>query len=307
MKLSQMQYFCAAYANRSLTKAAQQLFVSQPAITIAIKELEEELHILLFIRKNNRIIPTEEGAIFYLQAQDILRQVETVRQKMISISEQETAIRLGIPYITAIYLIPELRRFERQFRQKHPEIHLEISEENPESIVVMLESKQLDLAIDVLKDPHFADFGGMMLCEHQFYLCVNKQHPLASKELITPDMLLGETMATNYSDKAYPNQEIKRWFHNAGCLPPRQIHLNQASTLLKLLSINEVVALLRREMLTIGNEIVCIPLKDPIRIQLSIHWCRQPHMQSKTVILLEGLSRFKFTAFGDSKTVNRSR
>ncbi|MGI6739292.1 MAG: LysR family transcriptional regulator [Christensenellales bacterium] len=303
MQLSQLQYFCATYINRSISKAAQQLFVSQPTISIAIKKLEEELNNLLFIRINNCIIPTEEGTIFFLQAQEILRQVETAKQNMINISRQETTIRLGIPYITAIYLIPKFRRFEREFHKKHPEIHLKISEENPESIADMLRSKQLDLAVDAFKDPYFADFNGMILCEHQIYLCVNKQHPLASKELITPDMLIGETIATNYSEKAFPNRKIKQWFHKAGYLPPQQMYLNQASTLLRLLSINEVVALLRPKMLNIGKNIVCIPLKDPIYIQLSIHWCHQKHMQSKIAILLESLNWFKYTSFDGSKTV----
>lgn len=294
MKFSQMRYFCSAYINRSITRAAQQLYVAQPTVTMAIRELEEELRVRLFERKNNRIVPTKEGEYFYMQACGILAQIEQVKQEMQCVAEKGTLIRIGVPYITAVYLIPEFMRFEKQFQSKYPQIHIQISEKRPEDVAVLLQEKQLDMAVNVLNDPHFAQFEGMMLCEHSIYLCLNKRHSLAKERVITPQMLKEETLATNYSEKAFPNQEIKRWFERAGCTPPRQIYLNQASTLSRLLSNNEVVALLRPEMVTIGRDIACVPIQDPIRLQLSIHWRRYPQMSSAMVSLLEELSRFRF-------------
>ncbi|MEA4899633.1 MAG: LysR family transcriptional regulator [Christensenellaceae bacterium] len=294
MKFSQMRYFCSAYINRSITRAAQQLYVAQPTVTMAIRELEEELRVRLFERKNNRIVPTKEGEYFYTQACGILAQIEQVKQEMQCVAEKGTLIRIGVPYITAVYLIPEFMRFEKQFQSKYPQIHIQISEKRPEDVAVLLQEKQLDMAVNVLNDPHFAQFEGMMLCEHSIYLCLNKRHSLAKERVITPQMLKEETLATNYSEEAFPNQEIKRWFERAGCTPPRQIYLNQASTLSRLLSNNEVVALLRPEMVTIGRDIACVPIQDPIRLQLSIHWRRYPQMSSAMVSLLEELSRFRF-------------
>ena len=297
MKISQMRYFCSAYINGSITKAAQQLYVAQPTITMAIRELEEELCVRLFERKNNRIIPTKEGEYFYVQVCSILAQIEQVKQTMRSTAEQETIIRIGVPYVTAIYLIPEFMRFEKQFQRKYPQIHIQIRETRPEDVAALLQEKQLDMAVNVLNDPYFAQFEGMMLCEQSIYLCLNKRHPLAKARIITPQMLEDETLGTNYSEKAFCNQAIKKWFEKAGCKPPKQIYLNQASTLSRLLSNNEVVALLRPEMITIGHDIVCVPLQDPIHIQLSIHWCRCSRMPNAMISLLEELNNFQFSTW----------
>ncbi len=65
MKLSQMRYFQAVCLYGSTTRAADSLFVSQPSISMAIKELEEELHVKLFVRQNNRMMLTREGSFFW--------------------------------------------------------------------------------------------------------------------------------------------------------------------------------------------------------------------------------------------------
>ena len=69
MKIIQLEYFCAVSRYHSITQAAQKLFVTQPAISTAIKELEKEFSVNLFVRSKNHLTLTTEGEIFYQKAQ----------------------------------------------------------------------------------------------------------------------------------------------------------------------------------------------------------------------------------------------
>ena len=65
MKIIQLEYFCAVCRYHSITQAAQKLYVTQPAISKAIQELEKEFSVNLFIRSKNHMILTEEGKRFF--------------------------------------------------------------------------------------------------------------------------------------------------------------------------------------------------------------------------------------------------
>lgn len=64
MKLTQLEYFCVAARYHNITKAAKELFVTQPSISNAIRTLEEEFGVNLFFRNNNKLTLTPEGELF---------------------------------------------------------------------------------------------------------------------------------------------------------------------------------------------------------------------------------------------------
>ena len=75
MKIIQLEYFCAVCRYHSITQAAQKLYVTQPAISNAIKELEKEFSINLFTRSKNHMELTKEGEIFYQKQADFSTQL----------------------------------------------------------------------------------------------------------------------------------------------------------------------------------------------------------------------------------------
>ena len=83
MTLNQLKYFCETCRCHSITAAANQLFVTQPAISLAIRELEAEFGITLFTRFNNRLTLTEDGALFYKKADYILQYCKDMQFELI--------------------------------------------------------------------------------------------------------------------------------------------------------------------------------------------------------------------------------
>ncbi|MBR2257939.1 MAG: LysR family transcriptional regulator [Blautia sp.] len=118
MTLNQLLYFCTAARFHSITKAANNLMVTQPAVSIAIKELEKEISINLFHHSGNRLILTEEGEGFYLKATQILSDCEELKMEYIGKSSIRSHVRLGIPPLLSTIFFPEMLD---SFHVDHPE------------------------------------------------------------------------------------------------------------------------------------------------------------------------------------------
>jgi len=88
MTLLQMQYFKAVCLNGSVTHAAEELFVSRPAVSRLLSELERELGVMLFWRSSTGIALTEAGTLFYENCNDILNRVEALEKRMLEICEK---------------------------------------------------------------------------------------------------------------------------------------------------------------------------------------------------------------------------
>ncbi len=92
MTLNQLRYFCTASRCHSITKAAEELYVTQPTVSVAIRDLEIEFGISLFYRKGNRLILTEEGEELYNKATYILRVLHQASGRLLQYGESKTPL-----------------------------------------------------------------------------------------------------------------------------------------------------------------------------------------------------------------------
>lgn len=96
MTLAQLNYFCMACRLKSITKAAEQLYVTQPAITSAIRELEKEYQLVLLERNGRAISLTEEGKLFYKSAGALLEHAKDLDRQLHDLAQQKRYVRLGL-------------------------------------------------------------------------------------------------------------------------------------------------------------------------------------------------------------------
>lgn len=108
MTLNQLRYFCTASRCHSITKAAEELYVTQPTVSVAIRDLEIEFGISLFYRKGNRLILTEEGEELYNKATYILQYCTELQADYSSMARVKPPLRIGIPPMLSTVFFPEL-------------------------------------------------------------------------------------------------------------------------------------------------------------------------------------------------------
>lgn len=182
MKISQMEYFSCVCRCGSITKAAKELHISQPSVTAAVHELEKELGVNLFLRRNNKIQLTEEGWFVQERIDGILKSMDTLNRDLNDFVGQKNHIRLGVPLQIGSFLLPLLFG---KFRQEYPDISLEIEESGAIDIVKKLLDDQLDLAILSVDSSRIWDVEWTHLYNSEFCFCVSKDHELAKKESVS--------------------------------------------------------------------------------------------------------------------------
>lgn len=142
-------YLVARY--KSFTKAAQELYISQPAVTQTIKKLEEQLNIKLFNRSSNGAINlTAAGEVVYYYAEKIFNLAianKTVVEQARDASFE--VINIGVPtHIGSFYLV----KYLKMFNEKYPNVKFNIINKKSDEMITMLKKRELDVVIDTNMD-----------------------------------------------------------------------------------------------------------------------------------------------------------
>jgi LysR family transcriptional regulator, hydrogen peroxide-inducible genes activator len=146
IQFAQLKYFLALAATKNYSLAAEQCNVSQPALSMAIRKMEEDLDLILIDRKSNPISLTEKGDVIASQAMKILEEF-SVMEKLASdlhLDKLNGSIKFGIIPTLAPYVVP---LFIKRFSENYPEIELIIEEDTTKSIIQKLKSSEIDAAL----------------------------------------------------------------------------------------------------------------------------------------------------------------
>ena len=189
LTLNELRYIVAVAQERSFGRAAAKCFVSQPALSVAIQKLEEELGAPLFERGTAEIGITPVGERIVEQAQKVLEEAARIREIAIGGRNQLVGpLRLGIIHTVAPYLLPDLIR---ELHVAAPQMPLDIEETLTENLESGLRTGRVDAAIIALPfDP-----PGVIteyLYEEPFQVVVPQGHRWARRKSIAPGELAAE-------------------------------------------------------------------------------------------------------------------
>ncbi|MGE5667344.1 MAG: LysR substrate-binding domain-containing protein, partial [Betaproteobacteria bacterium] len=189
MTLNELRYIVAVAQERSFGRAAAKCFVSQPALSVAIQKLEDELGAALFERGKGEITVTPLGERIVEQAQKVLEEAGRIREIAIGGRNQLVGVlRLGVIHTVAPYLLPDLIP---ELHAAAPQMPLEIEETLTEHLETGLKSGRVDAAIIALP----FDVAGVVtefMYEEPFQVVVPLGHKWAKRKAVAPDELATE-------------------------------------------------------------------------------------------------------------------
>ena len=270
MTLNQLRYFCTASRCHSITKAAEELYVTQPTVSVAIRDLEIEFGISLFYRKGNQLILTQEGEAFYEKATYILQYCNELQADYSSMSRVKPPLRIGIPPMLSTVFFPELLT---AFHQDHPEIAVVLEEYGSVRACDLVQNDTLDLALVNMEQYNIDKFHNVVLANDQVVFCVNKNHRLADKEIVTTKEMSKELLIFFNADSVQ-NQLLKTRFEMDGYIPNIVMRSSQIYTTLQFIKTGKYSCFLYSSMLDkfTDSEITGIPLNPPIHIKIGMIW-----------------------------------
>ena len=189
MTFNELRYIVAVANEKSFGRAAQKCFVSQPALSVAIQKLEEDLGARLFERGKSEVSVTPVGERIVEQAQKVLEEVARIREiAQAGRNPLVGTLKLGVIYTVAPYLLPDLIPMLHEIA---PQMPLEIEENLTAELEVALKTGRIDAAIVALP---FTLAGSVteFLYEEPFQVVVPHGHKWAKRKSIQPDELATE-------------------------------------------------------------------------------------------------------------------
>ena len=189
MEIRTLRYFLAVAREENMSKAAELLHISQPALSKAVKSLEEELGKKLFVRHSFSIELTEEGVLLRERAEDLVSMADKIEKEFLFLDD----ITSGDLYfgLAESYQVRYLAREIRLFKQKYPGLRYHVTSGDTEQVTEKLDKGLLDFAL-ICETPDPNKYEYVILPEQdRFGLVMRCDHELAKKDAISPKDLEG--------------------------------------------------------------------------------------------------------------------
>lgn len=206
MTLTELKFIVSVARERNFRRAAEKCFVTQPALSLGIKKLEDELGVLIFERGHNEVAVTEIGEQIIEQANRVLEEAERIKELAVQGNDQLSGpIKLGVIYSTGPYLLPEIIPI---LRKTAPEMPLDVEENLTANLEVQLKSGMIDAAIVALP----FDIPGIKvqpLYDESFVVAVPVQHPWSGRKSVSAEELSEEKVLLLNSGHCFSNQVVQ--------------------------------------------------------------------------------------------------
>ena len=206
MEIKNLRYFLAVAREENMSKAAEQLHVSQPTLSKTLKSLEEELGKKLFVRHSFSISLTDEGMLLRDRAQDLVAMSDKIEQEFNSLDD----ITGGYIYfgLAESYQIRYLAREIYKLKEKYPNFTYHITSGDTEQVTEKLDKGILDFAV-LCETPDSNKYEYVKFPEADVWGAIMpSSHPLARKKSIRVSDLIGQPLFV--SEQSW-NNEIKAW------------------------------------------------------------------------------------------------
>ena len=182
-RLKPLRAFCQTVRLGSVSRAAEALYVSQPAVTLQLQALERDLGVALFERSGRRLAPSREGQLLYDMALPLVESLDGLeaafREKVRGLDAGE--LNIAANSSTILYLLP---RIVENFRARHPDVRLTLHNAISADGTDLLREDAVDLAIgsmlDVPADLHYAP-----VYRFEQLLITPPDHPLARQRTVS--------------------------------------------------------------------------------------------------------------------------
>lgn len=185
--MKQMKYFQAVVRCKSFTKAAEECFISQSAISQQIRALENELGVKLLIRRNRSFSLTPAGEYFYQKSLVLISDYERICRETVRVAKKDQA-KLHVGCIRG-YCGGEFELVVADFAEKYPEVSVEIMSGNHEELYDALRGGHADLILNDQRRAFSDEYVNCVLAAKECYVEIAARNPLSDRSCIETEEL----------------------------------------------------------------------------------------------------------------------
>jgi DNA-binding transcriptional LysR family regulator len=239
--LGQLEAFVQVANQRSFSRAAEALFLTQPSVTARIQALERDLSERLFERSGRGVHLTEVGACFLPHAERVLGSLRTGRDAIEALRNlQSGSLFIASATTVSTYILPGLLR---AFRSRFPHVEVSVRTGRSEQVLEMLLADEAPIGL--VRAVHHPDIDVRGLIEDEVILVANADHDLAHGGTISVEQLAGHPFIFFDRNSSYYSL-AQRLFRQHGIVPRQQMELDSMEATKKMVEEGLGIALLPR-------------------------------------------------------------
>ena len=274
MELKPLRYFYEVARQGSFTRAAETLKLAQPAISMAIRKLENELELSLFHRRERTISLTDEGHSLFVQAEKILQAVSDAELEMQELKGLDRGeVRVGIPSMLGSFYFPPILM---AFRHRYPGLMFSVHEGGTVQLQQMLESGELDLA--VIESQQVPDIlEARTFLREEMRVVVGRDHPFASRRSVSLEEFFGEELAM-FKAGYFHRKVLDQLAREAGCSANIVFETNLVPLIRAIVKQGFGISTLLNMAVEGDPELVTLSFDQPILLDLCISWRKDGYL-----------------------------
>lgn len=285
MDLRVLNYFLTVAREKTISRAAEVLHLSQPTLSKQLKDLEIELGVELFKRGNREITLTEDGVYLQNRGQEILSLVDVTTANLQKNKVIGGEIAIGGGETQSFQFISVILN---DLLKNYPDLSIRLYSGNADDVMEKIDKGLLDfgLVIDPVKKQKYEYLRLPM--KDRWGIIVNRNHPLATSNQITPEDLLNQSLLI--SNQSLVDNQLAEWlggnlsnYHIAGTYNL----LFNASLLAKegnlvILSIDGIIN-------TQQSDLIFIPFSPPLTVSINLIWKKNQVFSNASTLFLKNL------------------
>jgi DNA-binding transcriptional LysR family regulator len=226
VSLRQLRVFASVAKHLSFARAAEELHLTQPAVSMQVKELEAAVSLPLFERAGRAVRLTTPGEYFLVYARRVLSTLKEAETVMTGLRGLQTG-RMTIGMVsTAEYFLP---RLVARFRAEHPALHMRLAVGNREQLVRQLRENEVDLAV-MGRPPRDLDTRGEPFAAHPLSIVASPEHKLAGRRAIAPKALENEEFIVREPGSG-TRAAMEHFFRDERISPPFAMEMTSNETI----------------------------------------------------------------------------
>lgn len=268
MDSRQLRVFVEVVRQGSFTRAAEKLHIAQPAVSISIRKLEEELELTLLNRQEKRVTLTAEGENLLHHAERVLDNLAAAEIEMAELRGlTHGEVRIGIPPMMSSYYFPLIIR---DFRAAYPNLKLSVNGEGAASIQRMISKGELDMGViagqkllDGLESQHFL--------REEIVACVPLDHPLAERKSIRLSEFMQEPLLL-FKEGYHMRELMDELMAEEEMQPQVVFETNLFSLVRSLIKQGLGISTFLRMVVSDDDELAAISFDPPLHLDLLIAW-----------------------------------
>lgn len=278
MKLTQLRYFQAVCQTGSIARATEILHITQPSVSVAIRELEEEFSVLLFTREGRGLRLTKEGSVLLAQANELLRHTDQVENVMHNIGKEKKVLNIGVPPMIGSLILPVILA---EYQSKN-DIRLIVTEAGRSDLLAGLEKRILDAAF-LPHDLSFSDtYQSVRIAQVETVFVTSRGGSFCDVDEVTFEDL-SKCRFVMFKGGFYQNEIIVNNFKKRRIQPDIVLETDQLSTLLSLVRKGIACGFLFRNIVASYQDICPVSISPRINQEISLFWNGDAYLSNEMV------------------------